>query len=149
VSAWGKAWGASWGDAWGAIAAAAASAQQVTPGTDRRSARYRVRVGKQWLYVDPLDPMSVRAALSAAEDAAQEAAEGPPSDPQRAAVRAIGVAPARAPSVDYAALKAESERIAEQVRAVYAQALQRELIARLVREEMERDEDEAVLLLLG
>jgi predicted Zn-dependent protease len=149
VSAWGKAWGNSWGDAWGAIAAAAASAQQVTPGTGSRSARYRVRVGKRWLYVDPLDPLSVRAALSAAEDAAQEAAEGPPSDPQSAAVRAIGVAPARAPSVDYTALKAESERIAEQVRAVYAQALQRELIARLMREEMDRDEDEAVLLLLG
>jgi len=120
----------------------------VTPGIER-GPRYRVRVGRKWLTVDPLDAQSVQAAVLAAQEAAQDAAETRVVAPQRSAARVVAVKPASAPSVDYTALKAESERIAEQVRAVYAQALQRELIARLMREEMERDEDEAVLLLLG
>jgi hypothetical protein len=147
VSAWGKAWGSSWGGAWGAIEVALAG-DAVTPGAER-GPRYRVRVGRKWLTVDPLDAQSVRAAVVAAQEAAEDAAETRVVAPQRSAGRVVAVQPVSASSVDYAGLSQEAARISEQIRAVYAQALQRELIARLVREQMNEDEDESVLLLLG
>lgn len=128
---------------------------EATPGYARtRGYRYRVRVGNKWVTVDPLDPLSVRAAMAQAEEAAERQAQGTVVDaPQTVAKRVVRVdAPRVSPKaagVDYGALRADAERIAEQVRAVYAEALQRELIARLMREAMDRDEDEAVLLLLG
>ena len=126
-----------------------------TPGTNER-ASYRVRVGKRWMRVDPLDPQSLRAAMvAAAEQAEMDAQDASNASvaPQKAAAKVVAASTAKtaakASGVDYAAYRAESQRIALQVREVYAQAMQRELIARLMQEDIERDEDESLLLLLG
>jgi len=150
TSAWAKSWGSAWGAAWGAIA----KAQQPTGGggSTRGGYRYRVRVGRKWLTVDPLDARSVRAAYDAAQEAAEEAAERPAAAPRRPVVVKPATQPAKAlegPQVDYRALAAEARRISEQIRAVYADAVQRETIARLMREEFERDDEEALVLLLS
>jgi predicted ATP-grasp superfamily ATP-dependent carboligase len=91
----------------------------------------------------------VQAAVLAAQEAAQDAAETRVVAPQRSAARVVAVRPVSASSVDYAGLAQEAARISEQIREVYAQALQRELIARLVREQIDEDEDDSVLLLFG
>jgi hypothetical protein len=54
----------------------------------------------------------------------------------------------KAAGVDYAAVRAEAQRISDMVRAVYAEALQRELIGRLMREQIERDDEDDIELLL-
>ncbi len=92
--------------------------------------------------------LSVRAAYAAAEEAAQEAAERPAVAPKRSAGRVVAVTPPKPAGVDYAALRSEARRISEQVRRVYAEALQRELIGRLLREQIERDDEDDVELLL-
>lgn len=123
--------------------------QQATPGyaSDAR-ARYRVKVGKRWMVVDPLDAQSVKAAMDAAMLAAEEVAAERVVDPVKSAARAVEMKPVEAPRVDYAAVAADAKRISEQIREVYAQALQRELIARLMREQMDREDDDVVLMLL-
>lgn len=125
--------------------------QQATPGYSRgdgRSHRYRVRVGKRWIEVDPLDDASLRAVYIAAEQEAQKAAESRVAAPRRSAARVVAAAAPRAAGVDYAAVRAEAQRISEMVRAVYAEALQRELIGRLMREQIERDDEDDIELLL-
>lgn len=132
-------------------APAPAPVEEVTPGYpggDRRRRTYRVRVGRKWIEVDPLDQVSVRAAFLAAEQAAQDAAERRVVAPRRSAGRVIAAVPAKPAGVDYGALAADAKRISEQVRAVYAEALQRELIGRLMRERIERDDEDDIELLL-
>lgn len=124
---------------------------QATPGYSRgdgRSHRYRVRVGRRWIEVDPLDDASLRAVYIAAEQEAQKAAEGRVAAPRRSAARVVAAAAPKAAGVDYAAVRAEAQRISEMVRAVYAEALQRELIGRLMREQIERDDEDDIELLL-
>ena len=124
---------------------------QATPGYSRgdgRSHRYRVRVGRRWLEVDPLDDASLRAVYIAAEQEAQKAAESRVAAPRRSAARVVAAAAPKAAGVDYAAVRAEAQRISEMVRAVYAEALQRELIGRLMREQIERDDEDDIELLL-
>jgi hypothetical protein len=118
------------------------------PGGDRRRRTYRLRVGRRWVEVDPLDSESLRRAYALAEDAAQEAAERRVVAPRRSAARVVAAVPQRAATVDYAGLAADARRVSEQVRAVYAEALQRELIARLMRERIERDDEDDIELLL-
>ncbi len=133
------------------LTATGAPAEQpsATPGhDDTRRKRYRVRVGRRWLEVDPLDAVSVRAAFAAAEEAAQDAAERRVVAPRRSAGRVVAAVPAAPVAVDYGALAADARRISEQVRAVYAQALQRELIGRLMRERIERDDEDDIELLM-
>lgn len=113
-----------------------------------RAHRYRVRVGRRWIEVDPLDAASVRAAYALAEQAAHEAAQTREAAPKRSAGRVVAVAPARVAGVDYVALRDEAHRISEQVRRVYAEAMQRELIGRLLRERIERDDEDDIELLL-
>jgi hypothetical protein len=116
---------------------------------DTRRHTYKVRIGKRVVIVDPLDPMSVRAAMDLARDEAEEAAERLPAAPQRAAARSVQVKPEAALGVDYEALRANAQRISDQVRAVYAQALQREMTAHLLRSRMDaQDEDDAEALLM-
>ena len=110
---------------------------------------YRVRIGKRTVIVDPLDALSVRRAHELAQEAAEEAAEQPVQATQRPAPIQVAPQAPRLSSVDYAGLAAEAQRISEQVRAVYAEALQREMIGRLMREEIERDEEETLVLILG
>jgi hypothetical protein len=99
--------------------------------------------------VDPTDPMSVQRAMLAAEDAAEEAAQSRVVEPRKSAARAVSVQPVPArPGVDYSGLAAESKRISEQIRQVYAEALQRELIGRLMREQIERDDEDDIELLM-
>jgi hypothetical protein len=117
-------------------------------GPGARGHRYKVRVGRRWVEVDPMDAVSVQRAYALAEEAAQEAAERPVASPKRAAVRAVAAEPIAPPSVDYASLRAEAQRVSDMVRAVYAEALQRELIGRLMREQMERDDEDDIELLL-
>ena len=124
---------------------------QATPGYSRgdgRSHRYRVRVGKRWIEVDPLDDASLWAVYIAAEQEAQKAAESRVAAPRRSAARVVAAAAPKAAGVDYAAVRAEAQRISEMVRAVYAEALQRELIGRLMREQIERDDEDDIELLL-
>ena len=124
---------------------------QATPGYTRgdgRSHRYRVRVGRRWIEVDPLDDASLRAVYIAAEQEAQKAAESRVAAPRRSAARVVAAAAPKAAGVDYAAVRAEAQRISEMVRAVYAEALQRELIGRLMREQIERDDEDDIELLL-
>ena len=124
---------------------------QATPGYSRgdgRSHRYRVRVGRRWIEVDPLDDASLRAVYIAAEQEAQKAAESRVAAPRRSAARVVAAAAPKAAGVDYAAVRAEAQRISEMVRAVYAGALQRELIGRLMREQIERDDEDDIELLL-
>ena len=133
------------------LTATATPAEQssATPGhDDTRRKRYRVRVGRRWLEVDPLDAVSVRAAFAAAEEAAQDAAERRVVAPRRSAGRVVAAVAAAPVAVVYGALAADARRISEQVRAVYAQALQRELIGRLMRERIERDDEDDIELLL-
>ena len=134
----------------GTLTATGAAQQEATPGYERTyRRRYRVRVGRRWLEVDPLDAQSLKAVYAAAEDEAERAAAQRVVAPARSAARVVAAKPAAvAPSVDYAALAADARRISEQVRAVYAQALQRELIARLMRERLERDDEDDIELLL-
>jgi hypothetical protein len=129
---------------------AAAEPAGATPGYERTyRRRYRVRVGRRWLEVDPLDARSVKAAYAAAEDEAERAAQERVVAPARSAARVVAAKPAEEPpGVDYAALAADARRISEQVRAVYAQALQRELIGRLMRERAERDDEDDIELLM-
>lgn len=123
--------------------------QQATPGY-AGAARYRVKVGKRWVVVDPLDALSVRNAMQAAQESAEEVAAERVVDPVKHAARAVSAVPIKAPRVDYSAIAADAKRISAQIRDVYAQALQRELIARLMREQMDREDDDAVrMLLLG
>ena len=120
--------------------------EQATPGySDARGRFYRVRVGKRWLTVDPLDPETLKAVYVAAEQEAERVAEQRVVEPAKSAAQVVKV---EAPRVDYAGLAADAKRISEQVREVYAAALQRELIARLMREQMDREDDDAVLMLL-
>lgn len=124
-----------------------------TGGGPSARSTYRVRVGRRWVEVDPLDPATLTRAMQLAEEAAQEAAEKASerhtASPRRQAVRAVRAEPVEAPSVDYAAIRAEAQRVSEMVRAVYAEALQRELIGRLLREQMERDDEDDIELLLA
>lgn len=121
-------------------------AAQSTPGySDARGRTYRVRVGKRWMTVDPLDAETLKAVYIAAEQEAERVAKVRVVEPVKSAEQVVKV---EAPRVDYAGLAADAKRISEQVREVYAQALQRELIARLMREQMDREDDDAVLMLL-
>ena len=120
---------------------------EATPGY-AGAARYRVKVGKRWVVVDPLDALSVRNAMQAAQESAEEVAAERVVDPVKHAARAVSAVPIKAPRVDYSAIAADAKRISAQIRDVYAQALQRELIARLMREQMDREDDDAVLMLL-
>lgn len=137
--------------AFGQVAAAendspVVQAAQSTPGySDARGRTYRIRVGKRWMTVDPLDPATLKAVYAAAEQEAERVAQVRVVEPVKSAAQVVKV---EAPRVDYAGLAADAKRISEQVREVYAQALQRELIARLMREQMDREDDDAVLMLL-
>lgn len=121
-------------------------------GSAPRGHRYRVRVGRRWVEVDPSDAVSVQRAYALAEQAAQQAAEKavdrPQAAPQAVARRVVRAEPIAPPSVDYARLRDEAQRVADMVRSVYAQALQRELIGRLMREQMEREDEDDIELLL-
>lgn len=131
--------------------APATQPETIAPGYSRgdgRSHRYRVRVGRRWIEVDPLDDASLRAVYIAAEQEAQKAAESRVAAPRRSAARVVAAAAPKAAGVDYAAVRAEAQRISEMVRAVYAEALQRELIGRLMREQIERDDEDDIELLL-
>jgi hypothetical protein len=117
-----------------------------TPGYAPKS-RYRVRVGKRWMEVDPLDPMSVRRAYDAAQEDAQDAAEQDVQAPAAVAAQAVVVQPMKGP--DYAGLARDAKRISEDIRKVYADALQTALIARLMREQIERDDEDDIAVLLA
>lgn len=121
-------------------------APSATPGYAPRT-RYRVRVGTQWMEVDPLDPMSVRRAYDAAQEDAQDAATQDIEAPAAVAAQAVVVQPIKGP--DYAGLAKEARRISEDIRKVYADALQTALIARLMREQIERDDEDDIAVLLA
>jgi hypothetical protein len=121
-------------------------APSATPGYAPKT-RYRVRVGSRWMEVDPLDPMSVRRAYDAAQEDAQDAATQDIEVPAAVAAQAVVVQPIKGP--DYAGLAAEARRISEDIRKVYADALQTALIARLMREQIERDDEDDIAVLLA
>ena len=121
-------------------------APSATPGYAPRT-RYRVRVGTRWMEVDPLDPMSVRRAYDAAQEDAQDAATQDVEAPAAVAAQAVVVQPIKGP--DYAGLAKEARRISEDIRKVYADALQTALIARLMREQIERDDEDDIAVLLA
>lgn len=121
-------------------------APSATPGYAPKT-RYRVRVGRRWLEVDPLDPMSVRRAYDVAQEDAQDAATQNVEVPAAVAAQAVVVQPIKGP--DYAGLAKEARRISEDIRKVYADALQTALIARLMREQMERDDEDDIAVLLA
>jgi hypothetical protein len=121
-------------------------APSATPGFAPRT-RYRVRVGSRWMEVDPLDPMSVRRAYDAAQEDAQDAATQDVEAPAAVAAQAVVVQPIKGP--DYAGLAKEARRISEDIRKVYADALQTALIARLMREQIERDDEDDIAVLLA
>lgn len=120
-------------------------APSATPGYAPKT-RYRVRVGRRWLEVDPLDPMSVRRAYDVAQEDAQDAATQDVEAPAAVAAQAVVVQPIKGP--DYAGLAKEARRISEDIRKVYADALQTALIARLMREQIERDDEDDIAVLL-
>jgi hypothetical protein len=121
-------------------------APSATPGYAPKT-RYRVRVGTRWMEVDPLDPMSVRRAYDAAQEDAQDAATQDIEAPAAVAAQAVVVQPIKGP--DYAGLAKEARRISEEIRKVYADALQTALIARLMREQIERDDEDDIAVLLA
>jgi hypothetical protein len=121
-------------------------APSATPGYAPKT-RYRVRVGSRWMEVDPLDPMSVRRAYDAAQEDAQDAATQDVEVPAAVAAQAVVVQPIKGP--DYAGLAKEARRISEDIRKVYADALQTALIARLMREQIERDDEDDIAALLA
>jgi len=121
-------------------------APSATPGYAPKT-RYRVRVGTRWMEVDPLDPMSVRRAYDAAQEDAQDAATQDVEAPAAVAAQAVVVQPIKGP--DYAGLAKEARRISEDIRKVYADALQTALIARLMREQIERDDEDDIAVLLA
>ena len=121
-------------------------APSATPGYAHKT-RYRVRVGSRWMEVDPLDPMSVRRAYDAAQEDAQDAATQDVEVPAAVAAQAVVVQPIKGP--DYAGLAKEARRISEDIRKVYADALQTALIARLMREQIERDDEDDIAVLLA
>jgi hypothetical protein len=121
-------------------------APSATPGYAPKT-RYRVRVGTRWMEVDPLDPMSVRRAYDAAQEDAQDAATQDVETPAAVAAQAVVVQPIKGP--DYAGLAKEARRISEDIRKVYADALQTALIARLMREQIERDDEDDIAVLLA
>jgi len=121
-------------------------APSATPGYAPRT-RYRVRVGSRWMEVDPLDPMSVRRAYDAAQEDAQDAATQDVEAPAAVAAQAVVVQPIKGP--DYEGLAKEARRISEDIRKVYADALQTALIARLMREQIERDDEDDIAVLLA
>jgi len=121
-------------------------APSATPGYAPKT-RYRVRVGSRWMEVDPLDPMSVRRAYDAAQEDAQDAATQDVEAPAAVAAQAVVVQPIKGP--DYAGLAKEARRISEDIRKVYADALQTALIARLMREQIERDDEDDIAVLLA
>lgn len=121
-------------------------APSATPGYALKT-RYRVRVGRRWLEVDPLDPMSVKRAYDVAQEDAQDAATQDVEAPAAVAAQAVVVQPIKGP--DYAGLAKEARRISEDIRKVYADALQTALIARLMREQMERDDEDDIAVLLA
>jgi hypothetical protein len=121
-------------------------APSATPGYASKT-RYRVRVGTRWMEVDPLDPMSVRRAYDAAQEDAQDAATQDVETPAAVAAQAVVVQPIKGP--DYAGLAKEARRISEDIRKVYADALQTALIARLMREQIERDDEDDIAVLLA
>lgn len=121
-------------------------APSATPGYAPKT-RYRVRVGRRWLEVDPLDQMSVRRAYDVAQEDAQDAATQDVEAPAAVAAQAVVVQPIKGP--DYAGLAKEARRISEDIRKVYADALQTALIARLMREQMERDDEDDIAVLLA
>lgn len=121
-------------------------APSATPGYTPKT-RYRVRVGRRWLEVDPLDPMSVRRAYDVAQEDAQDAATQDVEAPAAVAAQAVVVQPIKGP--DYTGLAKEARRISEDIRKVYADALQTALIARLMREQMERDDEDDIAVLLA
>jgi hypothetical protein len=121
-------------------------APSATPGYAPRT-RYRVRVGSRWMEVDPLDAMSVRRAYDAAQEDAQDAATQDVEAPAAVAAQAVVVQPIKGP--DYAGLAKEARRISEDIRKVYADALQTALIARLMREQIERDDEDDIAVLLA
>ena len=121
-------------------------APSATPGYAPKT-RYRVRVGRRWLEVDPLDPMSVRRAYDVAQEDAQDAATQDVEAPAAVAAQAVVVQPIKGP--DYTGLAKEARRISEDIRKVYADALQTALIARLMREQMERDDEDDIAVLLA
>lgn len=121
-------------------------APSATPGYAPKT-RYRVRVGRRWLEVDPLDPMSVRRAYDVAQEDAQDAATQDVEAPAAVAAQAVVVQPIKGP--DYAGLAKEARRISEDIRKVYADALQTALIARLMREQVERDDEDDIAVLLA
>jgi hypothetical protein len=121
-------------------------APSATPGYAPKT-RYRVRVGARWMEVDPLDPMSVRRAYDAAQEDAQDAATQDVEAPAAVAAQAVAVQPIKGP--DYTGLAKEARRISEDIRKVYAGALQTALIARLMREQIERDDEDDIAVLLA
>lgn len=121
-------------------------APSATPGHETK-ARYRVRVGKRWVEVDPLDQMSVRRAYDLAQEDAEQVAEQDVEQPAVVAKQAVVVQPIKGP--DYAGLAKEARRISEDIRRVYADALQTALIARLMREQMDQDDEDDVAVLLA
>lgn len=121
-------------------------APSATPGYAPKT-RYRVRVGSRWMEVDPLDPMSVRRAYDAAQEDAQDAATQDVEAPAAVAAQAVVVQPIKGP--DYAGLAKEARRISEDIRKVYSDALQTALIARLMREQIERDDEDDIAVLLA
>jgi len=123
-----------------------AVAPSATPGYAPKT-RYRVRVGTRWMEVDPLDPMSVRRAYDAAQEDAQDAATQDVEAPAAVAAQAVVVQPIKGP--DYEGLAKEARRISEDIRKVYADALQTALIARLMREQIERDDEDDIAVLLA
>ena len=121
-------------------------ALDATPGYETK-ARYRVRVGKRWVEVDPLDQVSVRRAYDLAQEDAEQVAEQNVEQPAAVAKQAVVVQPIKGP--DYAGLAKEARRISEDIRRVYADALQTALIARLMREQMDQDDEDDVAVLLA
>lgn len=121
-------------------------APDATPGYVTK-ARYRVRVGRRWVEVDPLDQVSVRRAYELAQEDAEQAAEQNVEQPAAVAKQAVVVQPVKGP--DYAGLAKEARRISEDIRRVYADALQTALIARLMREQMDQDDEDDVAVLLA
>jgi hypothetical protein len=118
-----------------------------TPGPVSPRPRYRVRIGLRWVEVDPLDPMSVRRAVDAAQEEGQEAAAENTESPAEVAAQAVVMGPIIGP--DYAALAREAKRINESIRKAFADALQTELISRLMREQIERDDEDDIAVLLA
>jgi hypothetical protein len=118
-----------------------------TPGPVSPRPRYRVRIGSRWVEVDPLDPVSVRRAVDAAQEQGQEAAADNVESPAEVAAQAVAVEPVIGP--DYAALAREARRISDSIRKAYADALQTELIARLMRERIEQDDEDDIAVLLA